>query len=245
MMKKISKYLAILFLALSFSNCEDNIDTSDLKYVTFENTSIDIGVDEGSETTKDIFVYTSNTTNSDRVFDLAIVEGKTTLDAAAYTVPSTVTIPAGTNEGIITVTIKDVNLSLLDKTVQLRLIQSEKAFIGDNLTINGSLNCPGTDNKLKITLDFDNYPEEAAWKLVNSNGETVMASSDPLAFGAYAGFKGSTTIPECLPSGDYTFVVYDVYKDGGTTYTITVNGEPLYSIDGGDYEFTNSATISF
>ena len=243
-MKNIKLFLIALSV-ITLNSCTDEVEAPQTPYVTFEGNSFDVGVDEGSETSTNIKIYAANITNSDRTVGISVVEEGTDLDANAYTVPETIIIPAGTNEGILTVNIKDVGLSLLDQFLEVKLVQTENIFVGETLKIAAALNCPGEDKKLKITLGFDSYPEEAAWRILDANGNTVMASSSPLAFGAYDGFTGGTTIPECLPSGDYTIEIYDGWGDGGTSYSITVNGEPAFSIDGDDYEDSYSATISF
>nr|WP_299034815.1 DUF1735 domain-containing protein [uncultured Tenacibaculum sp.] len=244
-MRKILKYLTVLFIALSFTNCEDSNEPLNINYVSFEGNSFDVGVDEGSETSTNIKVYTANITNSDRVVGISVVEEGTNLDASAYTVPETITIPAGTNEAILTVNIKDVGLSLLDQMLEVKLVQTEDILVGKTLKIAAALNCPGEDKKIKINIDFDSYPEEAAWRILDANDNTVMASSSPFGFGAYDGFSESTSIPECLPSGDYTIEVYDGYKDGGTAYSITVDGSPVLAIEADEYEDFFSTTISF
>ncbi|MGJ8761442.1 MAG: hypothetical protein ACSHXA_12935 [Polaribacter sp.] len=233
----MKKYI-YLFLAsvaiISFSSCKDSSLTAlDTSYASFVSNSMDIGVLEGAETSEEVSIYTTNIISSDRTITLNVVES-TTADEGAYTVPTSVVIPGGTNVGTITIGVKDVDL-VEDKVLVLRLEASEETFTGEALTIGLSQLCPDNGIKVKINLTFDSYPEEFAWRILDADGTTVLASADPFGYGAYTGLAGtSLTISECLPSGDYTVQVYDSYGDGGNEVSITANGVSVFSISG-DY----------
>ncbi|UZO81917.1 T9SS type A sorting domain-containing protein [Aquimarina sp. ERC-38] len=64
--------------------------------------------------------------------------------------------------------------------------------------------------KIDITLTLDNYPEETSWDLKNDSGAIVRSGSN------YRNVADGTVINEnyCLPSGCYTFTIYDSYGDG-------------------------------
>ncbi|WP_165732590.1 hypothetical protein [Polaribacter sp. 20A6] len=243
----MKKYI-YLFLAsvaiTSFSSCKDSsLDALDTSYASFTSTTMDIGLLPETEVSRDINIYTTNITNSDRTIPLNVVES-TTADAGAYTVPSSVVIPAGTNVGTITVGVKDVGLTIAeDKSLVLRLEASEETSAGEALTIALSLICPDNGVKLSVNITLDSYPEEGAWRIRDAEGNEVMASASPFGYGAYAGMTGTITIKECLPSGTYTIQIYDQYGDAGTGYTVSANGINLFT-DSGDYEGGEEASFT-
>lgn len=66
------------------------------------------------------------------------------------------------------------------------------------------------DNQVNLSITFDNYPEETAWTLTNSGGQTVASG------GTYGNQADGSTYTEdlCLPDGCYTFTITDTYGDG-------------------------------
>lgn len=242
MKKHIYLFLASLAI-ISLSSCEDTIlDPLDTSYASFVSSTMNIGVETGSETSTEIKVYTTNTTNADRTISILVVSESTDADPSAYTVPSTVTIPAGTNVGSIMIDVKDVNLDE-DKVLALRLEESEDLYTGEVLSIALYQLCSAGYTELKVNVTFDAYPEEGAWRLKDADGNTIMASADPFAYGGHTGESGTLTFKDCLTSGTYTLQVYDQYGDGGTAYTVTADGVLVASIAGDDY--VSSAAVDF
>lgn len=243
----MKKYI-YLFLAtvavVSFSSCEDtSAEALGTSFASFEKKAIEIGVEAGSETSKEVKIYTTNITGSDRSIPIMIVAESTDADTGAYTVPETVTIPGGTNVGTITIGVKDVGLELSkDKTLVIRLKSSEETSTGEALTLGLSQLCPNSGIKLKVNLSFDKWPEEAAWIILDEAGNVVMASADPFAYGGHTGATAPITLAECLASGTYTIKVYDKYGDGGTDYNVTANGVQVFSLSG---DYGKGATASF
>lgn len=229
-MKKI-KLLLIAFSVFAFHSCEDLVEAPQTPYATFSVNSDDFGVDIGSQATKEYTIYTANVTDTERTITISVVADETDADPASYIVPTTLTIPAGSNVGTFSVTIQDINLDE-DKKLVLKLEQTENLFTGENLTLNVSQLCPTGESKVKINLVFDTWPEEIYWRLINSSGVIVYASSDTPAYGAYAGMTGSISEGGCLPSDTYTIEIFDQYGDGGTEYTITVAGTTVYTVSG-------------
>ncbi|NND93957.1 MAG: T9SS type A sorting domain-containing protein [Flavobacteriales bacterium] len=70
--------------------------------------------------------------------------------------------------------------------------------------------CPCNDNGLNLTLNFDNYPEETSWEIVNSSGVTVESGGTYLSQA-----DGSTLVIDlCLLDGCYDFNIFDSFGDG-------------------------------
>lgn len=230
-------YLFIVSIALiSFTSCEDtSTEALDTSFASFATNGLDIGVEEGSETASEIKVYTTNVVNSDRNITVMVDEDLTDAESDSYDLPATVLIPAGSNEGILSLVIKDVGLELsTDKSLVLRLESTNETLTGAALKIGLSKVCPNNGIKLKVKITLDDYPEEAAWRILDANGNTVMASASPFAYGAYRGLEGVLTSANCLATGTYTMQVYDGYADGGTGYEVRANGVLVFSASG-DY----------
>lgn len=231
---------------ISFSSCEEESVTAlDTSFASFVSNTMDISVLDGSETSKEVKIYTTNITNSDRIISVVVEPTGTNADAGAYTIPSTVTIPAGTNVGTLMIGVKDVGLELSkDKSLTIRLQSTEDLTTGAALKINLGILCPNNAIKIKVNLTFDKWPEEAAWRIKDAAGTTVMASATPFNYGAYAGVTAPLTIADCLPSGTYTITVYDQYGDGGTAYQVTANGVLVFSATKTNYTASRTGTFT-
>jgi hypothetical protein len=70
--------------------------------------------------------------------------------------------------------------------------------------------CPCAENGLTLTIEFDLFPQQVTWDLVNSNGQ-VVASGGP-----YPSSLGGDTVTEelCLPDDCYDFTMYDSGNNG-------------------------------
>ena len=85
--------------------------------------------------------------------------------------------------------------------------------------------CTGTS--VRLTINFDNYPQDISWTLTNDAGATVANG------GNYTTAGGTYTETFCLPAGCYDFTITDSYGDGLCT---AYNGNTL-----GDYSLVNLA----
>lgn len=76
---------------------------------------------------------------------------------------------------------------------------------------------PCTQNVVTVAVTGGNYPSEVSWNLTNSSN-TIVASGAANA---------NQTL--CLPTGCYTFNMFDSYGDGwnGATYTVTSGGSTV------------------
>ncbi len=101
--------------------------------------------------------------------------------------------------------------------------------------------CAGSD--VRVTLTFDNYPEETSWTIKNSGGSTVESG------GTYASQADGSTlnIDVTLADGNYTFTIIDSYGDGiccaygSGSYALT-NGGTSYASGG---SFASSEATNF
>ncbi len=104
----------------------------------------------------------------------------------------------------------------------------------------------GVDNNtttIELSIRFDNYPEETAWKLYDSSLNLIDSGGFDAAGSAITGYaalgfaaRSTFSMVKCLTPGTYTFVIFDAYGDGMDT-SATVQG--TYSIK----NLTNGATL--
>ena len=236
-MKKQFFFLIMALSLTAFVGCDYDDDITPPNYVTFERiTTANVGVAIGSTSTHTVTVYTGNVTSEDRTFDL-VVNNLSTLEAAGYDLPATVTIPGGSNEGTFTVEVSDMNLGLAGKKLVINLAESAGLSAGGAYTINVSRTCAGSG--FVIDIKFDGYASETTWTLKDAQGVVLVTG------GGYTDGTATATRTLCLDQGTYTFTVKDSYGDGLTypnvgSITLSYAGEVLEVIDG---DFGAEATV--
>ena len=239
-MKKIRLYLSALIAIAFLSACETaDLDPQGTSYVAIEAFESPQEVPSGGVLNREVKVYAANITGEDRTLNL--VTSNVTLDATAYDIPATVTIPAGSSEGSFTITVRDINLDTAsDKGITVNLEATAEIATGDSFRLNVSKACPGAEQKLRMSITFDRYPEEVYWR-IQQNGVTIYDATNGNGFwGAYAGAANGSTanLAFCLAPGNYTFQVYDQYQDGAGPILITLPGGIVVWSTNGNYGFT-------
>ncbi len=113
--------LKIAFLSLTillfFSSCDDEVDrviydglaASDRTLITFPQSSVMLPVPETESRSIDVAINASTISSSDRTYNIVLNADETTVNVDAYTLPTSVTIPADSYEGILTVSGTDVS----------------------------------------------------------------------------------------------------------------------------------------
>lgn len=234
--------LAVFAALISFNSCSDTVEAPQTNYITFAKTAYSAGVDVGGSKSVDITVYSANITSADRAFDV-ILDPSSTAAAGSYTLPSTVTIPAGSNEGTLTVVLTDTNLGIGVNKLKLTFGIQEGLSQGPATTLSYIQNCTEVTAVLKLNFDF--FSSETGWQIKDAL-DGVVASKPA---GTYADGTPSATINIILCAGrDYTLVVTDQFGDGmndGTnigSYTLTIGGVTKVSDTG---NFAASQTTAF
>lgn len=216
----------------AFNGCAD--DDEVINYVSFESTSYKFGVELDGSSSNDIKIYATKTTGADRTYNISVVTDMSSADPASYEVQSSVTIPANSNVGMFTVKISDLNISENGETLVLKIEEQEGLFTGEKIVLNVKQVCPL--NEVILDIQFDDWPEETGWELLDSDGNVV----DSADFGSYAG-ETEFSKAFCLQDGSYTFTIYDAYGDGTNYYRLSYNGTIL--AEGG--AFGSSETTEF
>lgn len=240
-MKKIAYIVLTALSIIGFQSCEDTYLPPPLEYVTFGNTSYSAGVDVGGSTTVDIPVYTGSIVSSDKSFNV-IVDGSGAA-AGSYSVPSSVTIPSGSNEGTLVVSLSDVDLGIGVNRLTISFESGiEGLTIGDDVNVQYTQNC--TEVTATLDLSFDRWGSEVYWEIQDALGGVVASTAGYPDTGSGTSTTDSVTITLC--SGrDYTFYVEDGYGDGwgaGSSYVLTINGVVKVSGDGSGLDPTGVST---
>ncbi len=228
-MKKHIFILAICALVMAACNYEDDI--SEPNYITFETDAVNLGVAVNSTASYDLTIYSGNTTGGDRTFEVSVDEAST-MDASAYSVPSTFTIPGGSNEGVLTIDVEDyASMGLSGETIDISLVAESGLSVGEPVSITVSRTCPGEE--FNVSFVFDGYASEVEWSVLDADGNALITQS------GYSDGDSTASKDICLSSGDYTFTVTDSYGDGLTypetgSITLSYAGEEITTISG-DY----------
>jgi len=241
-------FVMFFSLGLVLQGCtDDNASSTDFNYATFEVLSKDVAVDPGATLNSDVKVYVTQVSGSSRSFNL-IVDPTSTINMNNVSCPATVTIPAGSNYGTLSISFQGVGLDLsLAKTLKLKLVEESGLYTGKTLQVNVRENCPL--NSVKLALILDRWGSETDWEIVDNNTGTVVASGGPYTDTATNALQPVKNFLLCLPNGSYTFTIYDLYGDGMVTsasvigsYVLTANGVVIANRQG---DFSTSRSHSF
>lgn len=231
-MKKILLLLTAMFSLVLLTNCEENEETPailEINYVGFESKPL-IGVDPTSNATEEIKVATSNTTSTDRTFNIVVNTALTSADASAYTVPLSVTVPANSNIGTFNLDLVGPNINSSGSDIlALDFVSQEGLSIGETMQINLKQVCPL--NEVIVSFSFDTFPEEAYWQLFDNSNDEFIDGDGYAGNDCYVDLS-ATTKTFCLPSGEYRFVMGDCFGDGGTAFELSSGGTILASSAG-------------
>lgn len=243
---KLNKLLLLpvfTIASLVFVGCEDDVASkNDLNsnHVAFIKQLAPIEIEIGTSTVIEGKVYASNSTNSDRVLELEVVYTSThndametntipvtTVDSEHFSVPETVTIPAGEKIGTFEINIDNVDLGAKGKRIVIKMksqegVQTPNSFAGtfgndnyetlsERLVINVRDYCEY--NKFRVEITTDAWGSETTWELYNST-MTLIGQGGPYADQSAVGAYPQETSDFCLEDGNYTFYIYDAYSDG-------------------------------
>lgn len=139
-MKKLTLLLLITISFFVFNSCEDENDIN-INYVTFETESINLSVLKNSTVESEVKIFTTQTSGSDRTFNIT-VDPDSSADPASYDVPTSVVVPANSNVGVLTVGVSDTNIGPNGETLYLHLVAEKDLYTGGPITFKISRLCP-------------------------------------------------------------------------------------------------------
>lgn len=234
-MKKITTILLLSLVAFVFNNCSEEVDgTADLNYVSFEVNTPKLIVEQGSSADMDIKLYSTQVAGSDRTFSVEVLQDATTANPESYSVPGTVTIPANSNEGTLTISASDENLGQDPVTLGLEVVGDGNFYKGNTASLTIQKHC---------TLDINDFVGTFSGETEGDWGPTQVETSldadgnlqiTGVGVSFLTGYWGEEiTSMETLPvnvdmeTGDFTIAQ-------APYITTTYNGEvqPTYYLEG-------------
>lgn len=271
---KLNKLLLPVFAiaSLVLVGCEDDVASkNDLNsdHVTFMKQLAPVEIEAGASAVVEGKVYASQTKNTDRVIELEVVYTSThntametntvpvtTVAVDDFSVPATVTIPAGEKVGTFEINITNANLGATGKRIVIQMksqdgIQTPNSFVGtfenenyetfsERLVITARDYCPKNPFRVEITTDA--WGTETTWELYDST-MTLVGQGGPYANQSAVGAYPQEPSVFCLEDGNYTFYIYDAYSDGMNSG----QGEGFYRlvkvVDGEDVEIAKNGVF--
>jgi len=142
MNKLLKLFFAVIVVPALVTSCDSDDTTAEVaNFVTFEDSSLSTAVPQNGSSSYDIKVYANNESGSARTFNVNVDESSS-LSADSYDVPATVTIPANSNEGTLTVMLSDTNISNSGDVLTLRLEGNSGMYFGGPVSLNVLRDCP-------------------------------------------------------------------------------------------------------
>lgn len=180
-MKKILIGFMALTALIGCSDREDVLYDDSQAYVAFQSDVYDLKIPLNSTKSLDVLFEASNKVNFDRTYQLEIVASETDANPATYTVPSTLTIPADSYTG--TLTINGVDGGLVDANVKkltLRVsgLNDNESTDSDKVVINILEFCPVIVDEFVGDFSSDTFFNGPAVHAISENGENGFAIED-------------------------------------------------------------------
>ncbi|WP_242117876.1 hypothetical protein [Aestuariivivens sediminicola] len=204
-MKKILSLIMITLSVIVLTNCEENEITpkvSEIDYVGFEVDPAEIAVPLNGSLTQDISIYSSTISSSARTFNV-VIDPSSTASPATYNMASSITIPANSNKGTLSIELVDDSIGN-GVTLVLNVSSSDDAtFVGEPITLTIIRDCPsdlaGTYSVVSNGTSTDGAP--ANNPLVNFAYEVVITQTGPISYSISDGVAGVYIDWYCAPYG--------------------------------------------
>lgn len=144
----MKKLFILLISVASFVSCSDPDGVTyneSSTYVAFEKATYNLPIPVNSTASVDVKFVASNKSNVARTYNLTVVADETNANPLTYSVPATLTIPANSFEGIITVTGTDndlVDFAIKKLVIQVSGLKSNESTDTEKITLNIYEICP-------------------------------------------------------------------------------------------------------
>lgn len=190
-MKNKIFYFLTLILLTTLTSCEENVEPTDIEFVTFSETSKTLNINLGTTLDTEFKIYTANKVASATNVNITVTGS---IAAANYSIPGSVTIPANSNEATIIISITENNLDQLNgETLSLAIEGPNGFLIGESLDLKINVFCPFDISDFYGTYDVledDTYSYE------------VVASQGPVA--------GTLSLSNLYETGGTTIIGLDI-----------------------------------
>lgn len=132
---KIYKFLTLSAMFIFALSCQDRDEIiyegnqSDQALISFSSGAYNLEIDKNDVGSLDVIVFSSARRDSDRTYNIEIIEGEenTTADPSTYVLPSTVTIPANELKGTLTIEGIDNNVTVNPELLTIKLTGVDEA----------------------------------------------------------------------------------------------------------------------
>lgn len=214
-MKNIFKYIIAIAVVTSFSSCEEDLvifdPDSGQTAVSFASTTYNLSIPP-EDLVLEVPVDVTTSSDVDRTFDV-LVESSTEDTANEYTI-GTVTVVAGSYNGILTVNFDYSEIAGEDgdvKELDLR-IDAPDGVTSFNDLVSIEYFREIICNDLHIIIVSDVWASETSFGITDADGNDIIAPFFPFGGDSLTAqvFEADFT----LPDGDYLFTLYDSFGDG-------------------------------
>ena len=175
-MKNKIFYFLTLILITTLTGCEEAAEPTGIAFITFEEPSKSYILDEGTTLNTEYTIYTASNVSSDTTLDLAVTGS---LAAANYTVPATVTIPAGSNQGTFSVSITENNLDKINgETMVIGFTTPNGFYSGETeLSIKIDVFCPSQIAGSYVYTDGNGRPVTITAGSIITEGTSIASGT--------------------------------------------------------------------
>lgn len=141
-------FFKLLFVSVLFASCGDAdtavYDGNGQTFLSFSSEIYTLPIAIGDTGSVDVILNSSSKSSVDRTYPVTIISEETTADPATYSLPATVTIPANSHQGTLTITGQDVGMSTEDPRVLVIEFGAEAgdAFDSNRALVNVRVVCP-------------------------------------------------------------------------------------------------------
>ncbi|MGB7785241.1 MAG: hypothetical protein WBL27_03990 [Salinimicrobium sp.] len=202
----MKKHLLLFIAAISttfFVGCSDDDNINPPDYVTFSSVTdlsneISVAVDETGSENVELTVLANSKSGSSRTYTINVLDGST-LDPSTYTIPATVTIPANSNEGTVSIDITGSGIDNAGDVLMVELQKEQGLYTGNPLTINIGKVCQ-FDPAGSFVDNSWYWEEEVPAEIVAGASENEYVVKSPFADGYDITFTVNADLTVTVPT---------------------------------------------
>lgn len=224
-MKNKIFYFLTLILLTTLTGCEENAEPTGIDFVTFETQDESYVLDLGSTLNAEYKVYTATKVGSDTSFNVTVGGS---IGSSSYNVPATVTIPANSNEGTLSISISENNFDTTNGETLTLALSSDGYFLGETLTIVVNVFCP---SQIAGNYAYSDGNMKAATITAGSGINNFVVSGDN-QFGSNYSFNINDQCGSISVTGGFLPDNFGIAVSGSGTVMANGNVVIDYTVDG-------------